>query len=325
MSEAWIIQAYAPQHAAEWNRFVAQSRNGVFLFDRGYMDYHADRFQDASVMVRDANRGRLMAVLPLHRVAGESGLTLISHGGLTFGGLVMDPKLGGSAVLAIFEALIDHWQRQRVSRLVYRPVPHIYHRLPSEDDLYALHRLGARLCGVQLSSTLDLTRDVPSSESRKRLKARAARSGVWVRQANVSEFWPLLEDTLARRHGVKPVHAIDEMQRLADRFNEIKVRCALSAPNELGSLLAGTVLYAYDGVMHTQYLAASEEGYQVGAMNALMEHCIQEARNRGMRWFSFGTSTTDGGRVLNDGLLRHKEQFGARSTVLQSYELDIRK
>ena len=44
------IRRYTPEKADEWNRFVAQSKNGTFLFDRRYMDYHADRFQDHSLM-----------------------------------------------------------------------------------------------------------------------------------------------------------------------------------------------------------------------------------------------------------------------------------
>jgi hypothetical protein len=44
---------FKPYHAEDletWNRFNQASRNGTFLFDRGYMDYHADRFTDASLM-----------------------------------------------------------------------------------------------------------------------------------------------------------------------------------------------------------------------------------------------------------------------------------
>ena len=33
-----------------WNAFVALSKNGTFLFDRSYMDYHSDRFKDHSLM-----------------------------------------------------------------------------------------------------------------------------------------------------------------------------------------------------------------------------------------------------------------------------------
>ena len=44
------IVRYTADKEAEWNAFVAQSKNGTFLFDRGYMDYHSDRFTDHSLM-----------------------------------------------------------------------------------------------------------------------------------------------------------------------------------------------------------------------------------------------------------------------------------
>jgi len=47
--------------ADEWNAFVAKSKNGTFLFDRRYMDYHADRFSDHSLMCY--HDGKLFAFL----------------------------------------------------------------------------------------------------------------------------------------------------------------------------------------------------------------------------------------------------------------------
>ena len=44
------IRRYTPSLADEWNAFVAQSKNGTVLFDRRYMDYHADRFSDCSLL-----------------------------------------------------------------------------------------------------------------------------------------------------------------------------------------------------------------------------------------------------------------------------------
>jgi hypothetical protein len=58
------IRRYTADAANEWNNFVAQSKNGTFLFDRRYMDYHADRFQDHSLMFYDDHR--LLAVMPGH-------------------------------------------------------------------------------------------------------------------------------------------------------------------------------------------------------------------------------------------------------------------
>ena len=81
------IRRYTSELADEWNQFIAKSKNGTFLFDRRYMDYHADRFNDHSLLFYLGNR--LLAVLPAH----ASGDTLYSHNGLTYGGLVMSSRL----------------------------------------------------------------------------------------------------------------------------------------------------------------------------------------------------------------------------------------
>ena len=45
------VKQYTQEQAQEWNEFIEDSRQGTFLFNRSYMDYHADRFQDASLMI----------------------------------------------------------------------------------------------------------------------------------------------------------------------------------------------------------------------------------------------------------------------------------
>ncbi|MDE6285663.1 MAG: GNAT family N-acetyltransferase, partial [Muribaculaceae bacterium] len=98
------IERYTPAHAAEWDAFVEASRNGTFLHRRGYMDYHAHRFADHSLMARD-HAGRLLAVLPAH----ASGTVLASHNGLSYGGWLMAPRRVTAAVmLGKFGLLADH-------------------------------------------------------------------------------------------------------------------------------------------------------------------------------------------------------------------------
>ena len=63
------IKRFTPAVAGEWNSFVAASKNGTFLFDRRYMDYHADRFTDHSLMIY--RRGKLYALLPAN-VSGDT-------------------------------------------------------------------------------------------------------------------------------------------------------------------------------------------------------------------------------------------------------------
>jgi hypothetical protein len=308
------VQSYTPEAATAWDSLVRRARNGVFLFERGYMDYHADRFDDASLLLLD--EGEPVALLPAHRV----GTHWIAHGGLTFGGLVMDPGLGAQAVIEAFDALIDALRERGATRLVYKPVPHIYHRQPAEDDVYALHRLGARAIRVDLSTTIDLQRRPPLSKGRRHALSKARRAGLDVRPSDdYAAYWALLSTVLSERHGTAPTHRLDEITLLARRFAQIQCYGA-HAPD--GELLAGAVVYRYDGVLHTQYLASSGAGREVGAMDAVIAHLIDEACED-CRWLNFGVSTVDQGRQLNVGLSAQKEMFGGRGTLLQTLELDL--
>ena len=162
------IRPYTAADRPAWNDFIRRSRNGVFLFQREYMDYHADRFEDASVIIESAQgTPRIVAVLPANRRHTPDGDHCVTHGGLTFGGLVMDEKLGGAQVLAVMEHLAAWLAGRGFVQLHYKATPHLYHRLPSEDDLYALHRLGAHTTQVLLSSTLDLQRQAPPPPARR--------------------------------------------------------------------------------------------------------------------------------------------------------------
>jgi Acetyltransferase (GNAT) domain len=306
---------YAASDRPAWDAFVRSARNGVFLFERAYLDYHAARYQDASLMLSDES-GQIAALLPAQREADN----VVSHGGLSFGGLVMHPRGGASAVLGLFEAVVDALRHQGTRHLIYRPVPHIYHRLPSEDDLYALHRLGARTVRVDLSTTIDLARRPPLSKGRRHALAKARRAGVEVHDhAGLPTFWRLLDAVLAQRHGVRPTHSLAEMEALVRALPGRIVFCGAWRGE---SLLGGTVLYRYDGVLHTQYLACDDEGRACGALDLVIEHALAH-HAQGCRWLNFGISTAEQGRVLNTGLLAQKEMFGGRSTVLQTLELAL--
>ena len=59
------IHRYTAAYHRDWNDFVSESSNGTFLFLREYMEYHADRFTDYSLLVYDGNK--LLALLPANR------------------------------------------------------------------------------------------------------------------------------------------------------------------------------------------------------------------------------------------------------------------
>ena len=308
---------------ARWDAFVRTARNGVFLFERSYMDYHTARFEDASLMIWRGDD--LVALLPAHRLDSEGGPVLVSHSGLTFGGLILHGALRAQDTLEIVDGLCAKLHAESWRALRVRPVPHIFHRQPSEDELYALFRRGARVVRSDLAHTVDLARRPPLAGGRRNALARARRAGVQVRRSNDwAAAWTLVEAVLAARHNALPAHALHEIVALAKRFERIALHAAFQGDAANAPPLAVAVTYAYDGVLHTQYLAASEAGCEIGALDAVIEMLLEHPP-AGTRWLSFGASTYDQGRQLNAGLAAQKEMFGARPTLLTTLELDPRE
>lgn len=253
-----------------------------------------------------------------------AGRRIASHPGITYGGVIHQGALLGGRMLEAFEAIIRHYREAGAATLVYKVVPHFYHRVPAQDDLYALFRLGARRLRCDLSSTIDLAARRAPTERRRRSLGRAVKQGIVVRDgvSQLGDFWNILSANLARRHNAKPVHSLAEIELLADRF-PAEIRCYGAYLHE--EMLAGTVLFATPVTLHAQYIAATEEGMRTSALDAVFDHLLNLAAQEGYRWFDFGISTEKQSFSLNEGLYRFKSEFGGGGTVHEIYELDLRQ
>ena len=87
-------------------------------------------------------------------------------------------------------------------------------------------------------------------------------------------------------------------------------------------MLAGALVYRFPTSAHIQYMYNSDEGLGVGALDIVIDHVVND-RYAGLRYLSFGVSTEDAGRYLNEGLVHQKEMFGARSVVHDFYEIEL--
>jgi hypothetical protein len=310
------IARYTAAHADEWNRFVAASKNGTFLFDRRYMDYHADRFQDESLMFYAG--GRLLAVLPAH-VKGD---TLCSHNGLTYGGLVMSEHLTMAQTMALFADLNGYLRQEGFRRVVYKSVPWIYHRLSAEEDLYALyHECKARIVARDYATAIFLGAGVRWERVRRRGVQRAVQAGLVAERSNdFAPFWRVLTDNLTTKYGVRPVHTLSEIELLSSRFPENIVQYVARRGDEV---LAGIVLYVTPRVVHAQYSSATAEGKRLGAIDFLYERIINHDY-AGYPYFDFGRSTENpDGSGLNENLVFQKEGYGGRGLCYDIYEYDL--
>lgn len=310
------IARYRPELASRWNAFVASAKNGALLFDRGFMDYHEDRFEDCSLVAFEGDdESAIAAVLP----ASRHGDRLVSHGGLTFGGWITDARMTTPGMLALFEELHRWAVSSGVAALRYKAAPRCYHRLPAEEDLYALYRRDAVLVRQDLSSVIDLAEAPAWSKGRKHALSKGRARGVTARiSGDYADFHAALQEVLAP-HGASPAHSVDELTLLAGRFPD---RIRLYAADMDGAPIAYALVFDSGVTVHTQYLAARAEGREYGGIEAIV-HRLQFEDYADRRHLSFGISTEDDGRILNLGLVGQKEMFGARAMICPHFDLSF--
>ena len=313
---AMRCERYTADKATEWDAFVKSAKNPLFMHHRNYMDYHSDRFCDHSLMFYEEDK--LMALLP----ANEKEDVLYSHGGLTYGGIILGYDAKQHTVMDCFETLRQYMKDNGFKKLIYKAIPHVYHLQPAEEDLFAIKYYGGTLTEVSASTVIDLKAPIKMPKGRKAQISRAKREGVKVvctgEKKDYEAFLELENEVLETRHNRHAVHTADELYMLHERFDEnIKLYAAMYE----GKLIAGTVVFIYDSVVHTQYMAADEEARRIGALDLCIATIMEEYADN-LKWLDFGISTEDGGTYLNEGLIAQKEGFGGRTNIYGIWELN---
>ena len=311
------VVRYTEDKVDIWNQFNKQSKNSLFMFDRNYMDYHKDRFKDHSLLFYD--KDKLIALLPM----SEHDDMLISHGGLTYGGFITDSKMKQHTMMDCLGELINHAKENDFKRIRYKCIPHIYHSQPAEEDRFALFASNSNLDIVDVSTYVNLAAPLKMPKGRKAQISRAKREGVIVEELteleDFNKFIDLENEVLTERHDVRAVHTGEELKLLHDRFPE---NIHLFASLKDGNLIAGTVVYEYDQVVHTQYMAANDEARTIGALDLAVSTVINNYKDT-KKWLDFGISTEHGKIYLNEGLCSQKEGFGGRTGVYEIWELNL--
>jgi len=308
------VQRYSPRLKGVWDEFVRKGKNSTFLFRRDYMDYHADSFNDHSLVLYQGSN--VAGVLPANLDAHG---TLISHQGLTYGGLVLSPETTLSQVIACFHAVLLYLRENQIVTLRYKRIPSYYSLAPTDDVAYCLFLLDARLSCRECSLVVPLGDRLPFQKRRKRQVKKAIRANLSLRQeTDFRPFWDrVLIPRLRSRYQVNPVHTLGEITLLAGRFpDNIKQFSAYDGED----IVAGMTVYETPMVAHAQYIAATEKGRKTGALDRLVAWLLNE-HYTDKQVFDFGASNEEHGRALNHGLLEWKEGFGARCCSLDCYEI----
>jgi len=131
-------------------------------------------------------------------------------------------------------------------------------------------------------------------------------------------YHDLLSHILNISHETKPVHSVEEVELLSSRFpDNIKLICCYRN----NQIVSGVLLFIEKNIIHTQYIATSNEGKDFGAFEAIVNFLLNEFRDK--KYLSFGISTENNGTHLNEGLAQQKESFGARGVCHDFYNINF--
>ncbi|MBI5542144.1 MAG: GNAT family N-acetyltransferase [Bacteroidia bacterium] len=305
------IEFYKQENKDIWNNFLLESKNGTFLFNRTFIEYHQHIFPDSSLMIFSENK--LMALLP----GTIKEKIYYSHQGLTYGGIILPKKIYITEVISIFNEINSFLKHLGIEKVVYKPIPFIYHSIPSQEDIYIMFNLNAQKIASLASSCIDFRNKLPFSELRKRGIKKAAKLGIVGRQTNnYKEYWDLLNNNLLNKHGVKAIHSLSEIEYLAEKFPQ---NIKLFVAENCSKIEAGVLIFEENKIAHCQYISASFDGKVNGSLDFLFNFLINEVYSE-MSYFDFGNSTLNSGKFLNTKLIFQKEGFGARTIVYDHYE-----
>ena len=221
----------------------------------------------------------------------------------------------------MFEELNTYLRQQGIKKVVYKPVPWDYHQLASEEDLYPLFWVcKAHITTRDVGTVIFNQQNLRWRKDRRRRLRRAQEAGIEVvRTDDFAPFWQVLEDNLMERHQVHPVHTLQEIQLLHQRFpdNILQYNALLN-----GEVVAGMTFYLTKQVLHGQYCSSNALGKEYGAVDAIHHHVIHHDFPH-IPYVDFGRSTEGDGSILNEGLVAQKEGFGGRTICYDTYEWEL--
>ncbi len=301
------------KHKLIWDDFVNRSINATFLHLRDYMDYHAGRFEDFSVLI--FNHDKLIGMVPAHRLGNK----IFSHQGLTYGGWLRKASSPLDRNLDIWKRLMYFFKENGIERFELKEIPLFYYRFMSETDRMVFHHFGEP---VKKSAfwAIDTRKDLRKLLNRNRRRTVSSVGNIQVKPSeDWQEFWHVLQQNLSQRHDSVPVHTLEEMLLLKSRFPD---RIFLFGAYQKQEMLAGAVVYFKNHVLHFQYLSALPVGINRNVVDNLFWEIVR-THYRDFAFIGMGTAEAEGKPDWN--LSYWKYSFGAEPFVQYTWHFDVEK
>jgi len=325
MSEIEVIR-YTEAYKEKWDKFVlANSVNGSFLQSRKFLDYHKDRFLDHSLLfIRGGSQ--IVGVCPAAEIMDEGKKCFYSHAGSTFGGIVVGKEYYNlTNVTAMVDAVDEYLKNNGFAYALFKSANQIFSTKNNNLIDYMFYRKGYSNYD-ELSFAIDLM-NLPNGDvlanlnsKTRNLYKKSLENNLELKEVKTKEeiakFYQILCKSL-EKYETKPVHSLEELYELYfDRLPE-NIRFYLVYLED--KAVSGSMVFLINDVFHTQYLAADPEYLYCKPMDFMDTSLILLAKKENKHYFSFGISTEDHGKYLNENLARFKEGFGCDFYINKSF------
>ena len=298
----FTIKKYQADFQKDWDDLIKRSSNGTFLHLRNYMDYHADRFEDFSLMIYEGLK--LRAVLPAHRIKDE----VFAHKGLTYSDFIWQKKLKTERKIAIVEQTLAFLNKQNIKYLFINAIPFTFQSVTDETCAYIYHKTGASIEKILPFFTIDNRNGIKPNENRRKNHKKLSKLNFQITDniTYLPDFWQIVQNNLQNRYETTPVHSTEEINLLVKRFpNQIKL-FTIKSNNQI---LAGALVYFVNQTAHFQYIHASETLESRQAVEFLTFELIRKFKD--YVYISFGNSAVSHNN-LNKNLVYWKESLGCQ-------------
>jgi len=311
--EDYIVKTYTSYYRKAWNGFVSSAATCNFLYQRDFIEYHGDRFQDYSLLVFSGDK--LEALLPANR---EENI-LHSHQGLSYGGLLLNSAVRFEKLVRIFRAVLQFCEKEGITNVKYKQRPFIYLRIEGMAIEHLLFILMAEVYRMDSYLVCQQSSYCPNRNRTRGIK-KALKQGIYIEENKFECFWKhILVPNLKERFGVEPVHNLEEILYLKSKFPE-QIRCVSAHVD--GQMRAAAVLFEFEKVLHFQYSSGTDARNEDGSLDYLFDYVAKEFAH--MDYISFGSSSNGSqGRALNKGLFYWKESFGAENIPQVFYNVPV--
>ncbi len=309
------IKTYNDSYKVDWNNFVDISKNSTFLFKREFMDYHAEKFEDYSLLI--FYNSDLIALFPCNIRDGE----VYSHEGLSYGGVIVKSDLKFLKYLELFTYLLKYFNEKSIKKLYIKQIPSIYNSNFNGELDYLSFVTGAKIYRRDIISVIDMQNENKISKDRLQGYKRGKKNKLEIKETDdLDEFWnSILIPTLLNRHHVNPVHSLHDIKKLKRVFNKNIKQFNVYHEDQI---VAGTTVFLTKNVAHVQYIGSNSEKNSLGSLDFLFYNLITEHLSN-YKYFDFGNSHEEVGMKINKGLNYWKEGYGARSLTHDFYEINI--